>query len=110
MVIDKGDDGVLLKPKRPYQTTCLDDVAGCLAYGGRAKERARNKLDICLFFIPVACVANKAYIESMHRLFAPWQRKKFLRKCPTYFVHAPKTLDDMERAIEDAVLGNSPCG
>lgn len=32
------DEGVLLKPLKPFQDTSLDDVAGCLAYEGKAKR------------------------------------------------------------------------
>lgn len=46
-VIDTGD-GILFKAKTPFSETSLDDVAGCLAYQGRAKslddmERAVNQ-------------------------------------------------------------------
>jgi hypothetical protein len=30
-------DGILLKPKKPFQETTLDQVAGCLKYEGKAK-------------------------------------------------------------------------
>ncbi len=33
VVIDLGE-GILLKPKKPFQETILDDVAGCLKYQG----------------------------------------------------------------------------
>ena len=36
VVIDVGD-GVLLKPKTPFQETKVDDVAACLAYSGKPK-------------------------------------------------------------------------
>lgn len=36
VVIDTGD-GVLLKPKAPFQQTTLEDVASCLRYGGKRK-------------------------------------------------------------------------
>ena len=36
MAIDT-DDGILLKPKKPFQETKLEDVAGCLQYEGEAK-------------------------------------------------------------------------
>ncbi|NKQ34541.1 MAG: AbrB/MazE/SpoVT family DNA-binding domain-containing protein [Chloroflexi bacterium] len=35
-VIDTTD-GVLLKPKRPFSPTKIDEVAGCLRYQGTAK-------------------------------------------------------------------------
>lgn len=35
IVIDVGD-GILLKPKTPFATTEIDDVASCLKYSGRA--------------------------------------------------------------------------
>jgi AbrB family looped-hinge helix DNA binding protein len=31
------EDGILLKPKQPFQKTQLQDVAGCLYYQGKAK-------------------------------------------------------------------------
>jgi AbrB family looped-hinge helix DNA binding protein len=36
VVIDTGD-GVLLKPKTPFQETKIDDVASCLLYVGKPK-------------------------------------------------------------------------
>jgi len=36
VVIDTGD-GVLLKPKTPFQRTNVDDAASCLHYSGRLK-------------------------------------------------------------------------
>ena len=36
IVIDVGDR-ILLKPKRPFATTTVEDVAGCLAYDGSPK-------------------------------------------------------------------------
>jgi hypothetical protein len=35
-LIDTGD-GILLKPKKPFAKTTLNDVAGCLKYQGEAK-------------------------------------------------------------------------
>ena len=35
-VIEMGD-GILLKPKAPFDATTLDEVAGCLAFKGHAK-------------------------------------------------------------------------
>lgn len=35
VVIDTGD-GVLLKPKKPFAETSLDEVASCLKYKGKA--------------------------------------------------------------------------
>lgn len=32
------DNGVLLQPKPPFQTTTLEEVAGCLRYEGPAKS------------------------------------------------------------------------
>jgi AbrB family looped-hinge helix DNA binding protein len=31
-------DGILLKPKKPFQETTLADVAGCLHYQGKPKS------------------------------------------------------------------------
>ena len=39
VVIDTGD-GVLLKPKTPFQKTSIDDVASCLEYIGNPKTIA----------------------------------------------------------------------
>ncbi len=36
LVIDTGD-GVLLKPKAPFEETSLDSVAACLPYRGEAR-------------------------------------------------------------------------
>ncbi len=32
------EDGVLLRPKSPFPTTTIDNVAGCLAYTGTPKS------------------------------------------------------------------------
>jgi len=37
VVIDMGD-GVLLKPKTPFQETNIDDAASCLQYLGKPKS------------------------------------------------------------------------
>ncbi len=34
VAIDVGD-GILLKPKEPFEETMLDDVAGCMQYSGK---------------------------------------------------------------------------
>ena len=34
------EDGILLKPKRPFTATTIEDVAGCLAYDGLPKTIA----------------------------------------------------------------------
>ena len=36
IVINTGD-GILLKPKQPFQETKLENVAGCLQYEGESK-------------------------------------------------------------------------
>ncbi|MEH2000719.1 MAG: AbrB/MazE/SpoVT family DNA-binding domain-containing protein [Nostoc sp.] len=36
IIIDMGD-GILLKPKKPFPETKLDDVAGCLKYQGKPR-------------------------------------------------------------------------
>jgi AbrB family looped-hinge helix DNA binding protein len=36
ILIDTGD-GILLKPKKPFAKTTLNDVAGCLKYQGEPK-------------------------------------------------------------------------
>lgn len=36
VAIDTGD-GILLKPRKPFPETKLEDVAGCLAYTGKPK-------------------------------------------------------------------------
>ncbi len=37
VVIDVGD-GILLKPKTPFNETNIDDVASCLKYKGKSKS------------------------------------------------------------------------
>lgn len=37
IAIDMGD-GILLKPKKPFRETTLEDVAGCLKYTGKPKS------------------------------------------------------------------------
>ncbi|WP_315791906.1 AbrB/MazE/SpoVT family DNA-binding domain-containing protein [Fischerella sp. JS2] len=37
LIIIKMGDGILLKPKKSFAATTLDDVAGCLKYQGTAK-------------------------------------------------------------------------
>lgn len=34
LVVIQREDGVLLKPKRPFPPTTIDEVAGCLKYDG----------------------------------------------------------------------------
>ena len=36
VVVDVGD-GILLKPKAPFDESTLDEVAGCLRFDGKAK-------------------------------------------------------------------------
>ena len=36
VVVDMGD-GILLKPKSPFEETSIKDVASCLGYKGKAK-------------------------------------------------------------------------
>ncbi len=36
-VIDM-DDGILLRPKKPFDETSIDDVASCLKYAGQPKS------------------------------------------------------------------------
>lgn len=36
-VVDVGD-GILLKPKKPFPETTLDEVAGCMKFQGEAKS------------------------------------------------------------------------
>jgi len=37
IAIDMGD-GILLKPKKPFEETTLEKVAGCLKYEGKPKS------------------------------------------------------------------------
>ncbi|MFB2920448.1 AbrB/MazE/SpoVT family DNA-binding domain-containing protein [Aerosakkonema funiforme] len=37
IAIDMGD-GIILKPKKPFPETTLENVAGCLKYQGKAKS------------------------------------------------------------------------
>ncbi|MDJ0617708.1 MAG: AbrB/MazE/SpoVT family DNA-binding domain-containing protein [Calothrix sp. MO_192.B10] len=39
VVIDTGD-GILLKPRKPFPETTLNEVAGCLKYQGKPKSLA----------------------------------------------------------------------
>lgn len=40
-------DGILLKPKKPFVETTLDDVAGCLKYQGVPKSLGDMNEAIC---------------------------------------------------------------
>lgn len=46
IAIDVGD-GILLKPKKPFQETTLADVAGCLKYCGKPKSLGELENAIC---------------------------------------------------------------
>jgi AbrB family looped-hinge helix DNA binding protein len=37
-VVEETDDGVKLKPIKPFKTTKIDDVLGCLKYKGPRKS------------------------------------------------------------------------
>jgi AbrB family looped-hinge helix DNA binding protein len=37
LVVINTNDGVLLKPKSPFQETNLEEVAACLSYSGKPK-------------------------------------------------------------------------
>lgn len=36
-LVEQAEHGILLRPQDSFPQTCLDDVAGCLRYTGRAK-------------------------------------------------------------------------
>lgn len=36
-LIEQAEQGILLRPQAPFPQTCVDEVAGCLRYEGRAK-------------------------------------------------------------------------
>ncbi len=38
LIVINFEDGVLLKPKKPFVQTDIEDVAGCLKYSGKAKS------------------------------------------------------------------------
>lgn len=38
LVVIEVDDGILLKPRKPFEQTELENVAGCLKYSGPAKS------------------------------------------------------------------------
>ncbi len=38
LVVIDTDEGVLLKPARPFPAATLDELAGCLSYSGPAKS------------------------------------------------------------------------
>lgn len=46
IAIDVGD-GILLKPKQPFQETTLEQVAGCLKYRGKPKSLDELENAIC---------------------------------------------------------------
>jgi AbrB family looped-hinge helix DNA binding protein len=46
IAIDMGD-GILLKPKKPFPETTLDDVAGCLKYQGKPQSIEDMDSAIC---------------------------------------------------------------
>lgn len=46
IAINMGD-GILLKPKKPFAETTLDDVAGCLKYQGVPKSLEDMDIAIC---------------------------------------------------------------
>lgn len=46
IVIDTGD-GILLKPKKPFPETTLQNVAGCLKYQGKPKSLNEMEDAIC---------------------------------------------------------------
>lgn len=37
LVVERRDDGVLLRRKKPFKTTTLDEVIGCAGYTGPPK-------------------------------------------------------------------------
>lgn len=37
LVVIETEDGIVLKPKKPFEETSLDEVAGCLEFQGRTK-------------------------------------------------------------------------
>jgi len=45
IVVDVGD-GILLKPKTPFEMTEIDDVASCLKYSGRTITNAEMEAAI----------------------------------------------------------------
>ena len=36
-LVEQAEQGILLRSQKPFPQTCVDDVAGCLQYTGRAK-------------------------------------------------------------------------
>lgn len=36
-LIEQAEQGILLRPQAPFPQSCVDEVAGCLQYEGRAK-------------------------------------------------------------------------
>ena len=36
-LVEQAEQGILLRPQAPFPRTCVDEVAGCLQYKGRAK-------------------------------------------------------------------------
>ncbi|MEE8059362.1 MAG: AbrB/MazE/SpoVT family DNA-binding domain-containing protein [Pseudomonadales bacterium] len=37
LLVLETEDGILLKPKKPFADTLLEDIAGCLKYDGEPK-------------------------------------------------------------------------
>lgn len=48
MVIDT-EEGVLLKPARPFPVATLDELAGCLSYSGPDKSLEEMKQSVTVF-------------------------------------------------------------
>lgn len=46
VAIDVGD-GILLKPRKPFEGTTLEEVAGCLKYRGKPKSLDELENAIC---------------------------------------------------------------
>ena len=38
LIIIESEDGIFLKPKRPFSDNSLETIAGCLNYKGKAKS------------------------------------------------------------------------
>ncbi|WP_026734816.1 AbrB/MazE/SpoVT family DNA-binding domain-containing protein [Fischerella sp. PCC 9605] len=47
LIIIEMDDGILLKPKKSFPETTLDEVAGCLKYQGTPKTIEDMENAIC---------------------------------------------------------------
>jgi hypothetical protein len=49
LVVIDTEEGVLLKPARPFPVATLDELAGCLSYSGQDKSLEEMKQSVTVF-------------------------------------------------------------